>query len=158
SRNVSMWEISSAWKAGSALKASAARRVPVGTGVTSAAMAHVSAIGGRTCSNRSAPGLGSGAKAGAIRGGICMGRLSIALVLLFATIGLAPAASNASPPPPAGGITKIDHVVVLMQENRSFDNYFSRLHYSGQPHASVESQSPNPNPLGGPPIHPFLQT
>src|SRR6476646_2048003 len=57
-----------------------------------------------------------------------------------------------------GDIAKIDHVVVLMQENRSFDDYFSRLHFQGQPQLSVESQKPNPNPLGGPPIHTFLTT
>jgi phospholipase C len=57
-----------------------------------------------------------------------------------------------------GDITKIDHVVVLMQENRSYDNYFSQLHFQGQPESDVESQKPNPNPLGGPPIHPFLET
>jgi phospholipase C len=87
-----------------------------------------------------------------------MRRLSIAAIVAIATLGLAPAASSAPPPPPGGGITNINHVVVLMQENRSFDDYFSRLHFSGQPQASVESQAPNPNPLGGPPIHPFLRT
>ena len=45
-----------------------------------------------------------------------------------------------------------------MQENRSYDSYFSRLHFQGQPQSSVESAQPNPNPLGGPPIHPFLTT
>ena len=58
----------------------------------------------------------------------------------------------------AQGIENIDHVVVLMQENRSFDSYFSQLHFQGQPHSSVESQKPNPNPLGGDAIHPFLTT
>jgi phospholipase C len=58
----------------------------------------------------------------------------------------------------SGGIANIDHVVVLMQENRSFDSYFSQLHFEGQPKSSVESAKPNPNPLGGLPIHPFLTT
>jgi phospholipase C len=58
----------------------------------------------------------------------------------------------------SGTITRIHHVVVLMQENRSYDSYFSRLHFEGQPDASVESQQPNPDPFGGPPIHPFLTT
>ncbi len=65
-----------------------------------------------------------------------------------------PSAHAGSP----GGIANIDHVVVLMQENRSFDSYFGQLHFEGQPHSSVESQRPNINPLGGPPIHPFLTT
>jgi phospholipase C len=58
----------------------------------------------------------------------------------------------------SGGITNIDHVVVLMQENRSFDSYLSQLHFQGQPQSSVESEKPNPNPFGGRPIHPFLTT
>jgi phospholipase C len=65
-----------------------------------------------------------------------------------------PSAHAGSP----GGIANIDHVVVLMQENRSFDSYFGQLHFEGQPHSSVESKRPNINPLGGPPIHPFLTT
>ena len=58
----------------------------------------------------------------------------------------------------SGSIANIDHVVVLMQENRSYDSYFAQLHFQGQPQSSVESQRPNPNPLGGPPINPFLTT
>ena len=48
----------------------------------------------------------------------------------------------------------IDHVVVLMQENRSFDSYFGRLHFEGQPQAAPEppgANNPDPtNPLGRP--------
>jgi phospholipase C len=85
----------------------------------------------------------------------------VILSLVLATTTTASAKPDRATPPPstaAGGISNIDHVVVLMQENRSFDSYFSRLHFDGQPHTSVESQKPNPNPLGGPPIHPFLTT
>ncbi|HEV2998230.1 MAG TPA: alkaline phosphatase family protein, partial [Solirubrobacteraceae bacterium] len=46
-----------------------------------------------------------------------MARAVIGLGLL---LGLAPGASGA----PLGGIHKIQHVVVIMQENRSFDSYF----------------------------------
>src|SRR5437868_3875248 len=56
------------------------------------------------------------------------------------------------------GITKIQHVVVMMQENRSYDSYFARLHYEGQPASSVEPLGGNPDPNGGPTIHPFLAT
>ncbi|MBV9280269.1 MAG: phospholipase, partial [Chloroflexi bacterium] len=38
-----------------------------------------------------------------------------------ATSGVAPTTPS---PVPAGGISKIRHVVVIMQENRSFDSYF----------------------------------
>jgi phospholipase C len=73
-------------------------------------------------------------------------------------VGTATTTAAAHPPAPSSGIDKINHVVVLMQENRSFDSYFSQLHFEGQPKSSVESQKPNPNPFGGPPIHPFLTT
>ena len=53
--------------------------------------------------------------------------------------------------PTKGLIDKIDHLVVLMQENRSFDSYFGRLS------SSEQSQAGNPNPVdkSGPPILPF---
>lgn len=55
----------------------------------------------------------------------------------------------------------IDHVVVLMQENRSFDSYFGRLHFEGQPHSRPEppgSNNPNPTDPDGPPIRAFHKT
>jgi hypothetical protein len=45
-------------------------------------------------------------------------RCLVTLALLFALAALAPAANAAS------GIHKIKHVVIIMQENRSFDSYF----------------------------------
>ncbi len=50
-------------------------------------------------------------------------------VVAFATageshIGRAVAAARAGPPAVATGIHKIKHVVIIMQENRTFDNYF----------------------------------
>jgi phospholipase C len=86
-------------------------------------------------------------------------RLIAVVSLIIASVFAAgPTASGRPASNPSAGITNIDHVVVLMQENRSYDSYFSRLHFQGQPQSSVESQKPNPNPLGGPPIHPFLTT
>src|SRR4051794_31626906 len=81
--------------------------------------------------------------------------VSLIITSLFAAVTTASGhpASN-----PSAGIANINHVVVLMQENRSYDSYFSQLHFQGQPQSSVESQKPNPNPFGGPPIHPFLTT
>jgi phospholipase C len=50
----------------------------------------------------------------------------------------------------------IQHIVVLMQENRSFDHYFGKLHFQGQPAAEPEPlDAKNPNPLGGRPIHAY---
>ena len=37
------------------------------------------------------------------------------------------AALVAQPTPPPGGLDAIEHVVLLMQENRSFDHYFGTL-------------------------------
>src|SRR5215468_2676976 len=60
----------------------------------------------------------------------------------------------------AGDITKINHVVVLMQENRSYDSYFGQLHFEGQPQSAAEPRNAsNPNPLDedAPPIRAFDQ-
>jgi len=54
----------------------------------------------------------------------------------------------------------IDHVVVLMQENRSFDEYFGMLK-TYDPTLDVEPlslEASNPNPSGGPPVKVFHQT
>jgi phospholipase C len=51
---------------------------------------------------------------------------------------------------PVGDAIPIDHVIVLMQENRSFDHYFSQLRAAG--HADVEVPAAdwsNPAPDGG---------
>ena len=59
---------------------------------------------------------------------------------------------------PHGDAIPIDHIVVLMQENRSFDHYFGRL----RPRGPAAAEGPpdgasNPDPLGGAPIEPFHQ-
>ncbi len=56
------------------------------------------------------------------------------------------------------GIKKIEHIVVVMQENHSFDNYLGRLHYEGQPASeALPGNASNPDPLNphGPPIKVF---
>jgi phospholipase C len=73
--------------------------------------------------------------------------------LLVPLLAPAPTASAASPL-----TTHIQHVVVLMQENRSFDTYFGKLHSEGQPKVEAEpANASNPNPLdpAGPPITAF---
>jgi phospholipase C len=55
----------------------------------------------------------------------------------------------------------IDHVVILMQENRSFDSYFGQLHFQGQPRTAPEPRDAgNPNPVdpAGPPVEVFHKT
>lgn len=60
---------------------------------------------------------------------------------------------------PQGTQIPIDHIVVLMQENRSFDHYFGQLHNSGQARAEpLPGDAANPNPTGGAPVHPFHET
>ena len=57
------------------------------------------------------------------------------------------------------GITKIKHVLVLMQENRSYDSYYGHLHDQGQPGSSVEPNTGNPDPVhAGQTITPFKTT
>ncbi len=82
-----------------------------------------------------------------------------ALAALLATL-VAPA-----PPTTAatgsGLSSSIQHVVVLMQENRSFDTYFGKLHFQGQPKVEAEPlNASNPNPLdpNGKPIRAFHKT
>jgi len=94
-------------------------------------------------------------------------RLSVAFVALFALI-ISSATSSGAPTAPSPVTpsqaqqlsTAIDHVVVLMQENRSFDEYFGMLK-AYDPTLDVEPLSldaSNPNPSGGPPVKVFHQT
>jgi phospholipase C len=49
---------------------------------------------------------------------------------------------------PAGADQPIQHVLVLMQENRSFDSYLGRLHFMGQPASTpLRLTRHNPNPV-----------
>jgi len=54
---------------------------------------------------------------------------------------------------PHGAQIPIDTIVVLMQENRSFDHYFGHLHAKGL--EQEPKSASNPNPLGGAPIKAF---
>src|SRR5437588_11361035 len=74
------------------------------------------------------------------------------------TVTAVSTAAGSSAVTTAPDIHKINHVVVLMQVNRSYDSYFARLHYQGQPASELEPLGGNPNPTGGPTIHPFLKT
>src|SRR5262249_41088101 len=52
----------------------------------------------------------------------------------------------------------LDTIVVLMQENRSFDHYFGKLHAEGKPQSAGEPKSAsNPDPAGGAAIRAFHQ-
>jgi phospholipase C len=57
-----------------------------------------------------------------------IGHMALVLSLVLATIGLKPALAD-------GNIQRVNHVIVLMQENHSFDNYFGALAYApGSPY------------------------
>ena len=53
------------------------------------------------------------------------------------------ATTNAAAPT---GLAKIKHVVVLMQENRSYDSYFGALHSQGQPAFAGRTDHGQPRP------------
>ncbi len=61
---------------------------------------------------------------------------------------------------PWGSDIPIDHFIVIMQENRSFDHYFQMLPKRGQPDADVAPDSySNPDPSnGGKPVAPYHET
>ncbi|HJQ84772.1 MAG TPA: alkaline phosphatase family protein [Candidatus Binatia bacterium] len=68
--------------------------------------------------------------------------------------------SQTAPNRPHGSAIPIDTIVVLMQENRSFDHYFGPLHYEGQPKVRAlprDTSNPDPTNPSGPPIRPFHQ-
>ncbi len=58
---------------------------------------------------------------------------------------------------PLGADIPIDHVIVVMQENRSFDHYFQKLPEYGQPAADVAPETyENADPTGeGELVHPY---
>ena len=100
-----------------------------------------------------------------------MRRLAIIPVLLLAvtaraerparcTFSAGATPSQTAPRRPHGSQIPIDTIVVLMQENRSFDHYFAQLHFQGQPRVrrlSPKTSNPDPTNPGGPPIKPFHQ-
>jgi phospholipase C len=90
--------------------------------------------------------------------GLKPGRLfssAIALLLSMMSVPVSASPMSAS----AALSSHIQHIVVLMQENRSFDTYLGQLPAEGQPDAAGEpAGASNPNPLGGPPIIAFHKT
>jgi phospholipase C len=82
-------------------------------------------------------------------------------LLLFLLVGLVPACSPAATPPTASpvppGIHKIKHVVVIMQENRSFDSYFGT--YPGAEGIPQQSGQPSvclPDPRTKACVKPYI--
>jgi len=79
------------------------------------------------------------------------GRLAASLLAaagIAAGGAAAPGLAAAGDDHDARGARQIQHVLVLMQENRSFDSYFGQLHFEGQPRSGAEPRNAsNPNPL-----------
>ena len=82
-----------------------------------------------------------GAAAGAL--------LVVALVVRGTGAAGADGPTAAGPPGPVGAL---QHIVVLMQENRSYDSYFGALHRQGQ---RASEPAPQAGIAG---VHPFHQT
>jgi phospholipase C len=84
--------------------------------------------------------------------------VSAAVVLAGGSVvALVPNAPPAASTPIAA---PINHIVVDMQENRSYDSYFGQLFAEGQPASDPEPNTGNPDPTNpsNPPIVPFNQT
>src|SRR5579859_5180356 len=82
---------------------------------------------------------------------------ALGVALAGLALGATPVAAAAARPPAA---SRIQHVVILMQENRSFDDYLGRLHFEGQTATAPEppgANNPNPTNLEGPPIRALHQ-
>jgi phospholipase C len=62
----------------------------------------------------------------------------LAAVMAVQGTGAARAAGPPAPGGPGAGSAALQHIVVLMQENRSFDSYFGALHREGQPGSEPE--------------------
>jgi phospholipase C len=90
-----------------------------------------------------------------------VGRVAVLVLATTAAVGgagVAAADEGHHQGPPA---RQIQHVLILMQENRSFDDYFGQLHFEGQLRTAPEPPgASNPNPVNpsGPPITAFHQT
>jgi phospholipase C len=87
-------------------------------------------------------------------------RIGLIAVCAFAVLA-GPWVTSRATAATGGSINVIQHIVVLMQENRSFDHYLGQLASQGQPRAMGEpANASNPNPLNpsGPPIVAFHKT
>jgi phospholipase C len=64
----------------------------------------------------------------------------IGRAVLFAVVLLLVSAAGAQPARAQSGLQKVNHIIVVMQENHSFDNYFGALAYApGSPYHSPNS-------------------
>src|SRR5260370_24535472 len=84
------------------------------------------------------------------------GALAVAILVVAVACGGPQQAVNPSPGEPGAGIHKIQHVVVIMQENRSFDQYFGTYPGAdGLPHQGGQFTICVPDPLAGTCVRPY---
>ncbi len=86
-----------------------------------------------------------------------MVRLAIAALSVLLLTACNPSASVPAPtPPPAAGIHKIKHIVIIMQENRSFDEYFGLYPGAdGLPRQNGQFTVCLPDPVNGGCVAPY---
>jgi phospholipase C len=84
------------------------------------------------------------------------GALAVAILVVAVACGGPQQAVNPSPGEPGTGIHKIQHVVVIMQENRSFDQYFGTFPGAdGLPHQGGQFTVCVADPLAGSCVLPY---
>src|SRR6266566_5025701 len=84
------------------------------------------------------------------------GALAIAILVVAVACGGPQQAVTPSPTPPGVGIHKIQHLVVIMQENRSFDEYFGTYPGAdGLPHQGNQVTVCVPDPVAGTCVYPY---
>src|SRR5258706_11168610 len=87
-----------------------------------------------------------------------MSRGALSVAILVAAIACGGPQQSVTPTPmaPGIGIHKIQHVVVIMQENRSFDQYFGTYPGAdGLPHQGGQFTVCVPDPLAGSCVRPY---
>ncbi|MFP5313372.1 MAG: alkaline phosphatase family protein [Actinomycetes bacterium] len=93
------------------------------------------------------------------RRALLAGAAAVALLVLAAAIPAVLRAGVEPGPGPGTGIAKIKHVVIITQENRSFDNYFGT--YPGADGIPMQDGKPTaclPDPAKGGCVRPFYST
>lgn len=73
--------------------------------------------------------------------------LRLQYLVLLVAVAVTSCSDSSDSPNSSGDITNLQHIVVLMQENRSYDHYFGMLHERDQPESEPLPSVGNPNPL-----------
>src|ERR1700745_3756045 len=83
---------------------------------------------------------------------ISLPALGVLMIFLAGCRGISSDGTTPPPPPPPADITKINHIIILAQENRGFEHYFGALREywaaNGYPDQSFDGW-PQFNPTSG---------